>query len=230
MDAFACNIAHTHADDADPDTRPVMLVTAAVDSMTVVRELGPCINEDLQLRGYCSYVGRSSVEVVVELAQASATQPIVTATFLLVRLLGSVTIRSPHYADCCRCLLLCLPMRVHRWPRTHSQSRRWPSTLWCHKRRWTMNGGLCKDRATTASITHSTRPTLPCVPGLKLGQPARQSAPASARHHCLQCNQQRRRYAAPTRFHVAPVRRECGGGLDLVAHADSWSRLGFCMS
>lgn len=140
MDAFACNIAHTHADDADPDTRPVMLVTAAVDSMTVVRELGPCINEDLQLRGYCSYVGRSSVEVVVELAQASAAQPIVTATFLLVRLLGSVTIRSPHYADCCRCLLLCLPMRVHRWPRTHSQSRRWPSTLWCHTRRWTMNG------------------------------------------------------------------------------------------
>lgn len=49
LDAFACNVAHAHCDDGDPNTRPIQLVTACVDSVEVHQAVEPLIDHDLEL-------------------------------------------------------------------------------------------------------------------------------------------------------------------------------------
>jgi len=65
IDALAGNIAYTHCDDADPTTPPLTLVTAAVDRIDLIRPIPP--DTDLRLRGCVTHVGRSSMNIDIDL-------------------------------------------------------------------------------------------------------------------------------------------------------------------
>lgn len=65
IDALAGNVAYTHCDDADPTTPPLTLVTAAVDRIDLVRAIPP--DTDLRLRGCVTHVGRSSMNIDIDL-------------------------------------------------------------------------------------------------------------------------------------------------------------------
>lgn len=64
LDALAGNIAFAHCDDQNPLTRPLSLVTASVDKIIKTKPLS--INEDLILTGQVAWVGRSSLDVIME--------------------------------------------------------------------------------------------------------------------------------------------------------------------
>lgn len=49
LDAMAGNISYKHADDNNPNTRPLSIVTASVDSIDLLNELIP--NRDLLMKG-----------------------------------------------------------------------------------------------------------------------------------------------------------------------------------
>ena len=61
LDATAGNIAHSHADDNNPGTRPLNIVTASVDRIDLLDKMSP--DRDMVLRGGVTYVGKSSMEV-----------------------------------------------------------------------------------------------------------------------------------------------------------------------
>lgn len=82
LDAFACNVAFRHADDEREETRPVHVVTAAVDEIVVHRGVEQLIRFNLDMEGVVTWVGRSSIEV--ECTAFADGEPAVTATFLLV--------------------------------------------------------------------------------------------------------------------------------------------------
>ena len=64
LDSLAGNIAFQHCDDANPNTRPQLLVTASVDRVNLVRPLA--LSEDLVLSGAVAWVGRSSMVIRME--------------------------------------------------------------------------------------------------------------------------------------------------------------------
>lgn len=64
IDSLAGNIAFSHCDDADRNTRPQLLVTASVDRVRLMRALK--LEEDVILSGAVAWVGRSSMVIRME--------------------------------------------------------------------------------------------------------------------------------------------------------------------
>ena len=64
LDSLAGNIAFSHCDDADRNTRPQLLVTASVDRVQLQRALK--LDEDVILSGAVAWVGRSSMVIRME--------------------------------------------------------------------------------------------------------------------------------------------------------------------
>jgi acyl-coenzyme A thioesterase 9 len=69
LDAFAGNIATRHADDNNPKSRPLTIVTASVDEIQLWNTLHP--DRDLKMEGSVTYVGKSSMEVEIKVSQIS---------------------------------------------------------------------------------------------------------------------------------------------------------------
>ena len=73
LDALAGNVAHAHASDEDPSTRPLVLVTASVDRIRLDRPLA--LDADMTLSGEVVYVGSSSMEIRMKVLQHGVAVP-----------------------------------------------------------------------------------------------------------------------------------------------------------
>ncbi|WOL04452.1 hypothetical protein Cni_G13173 [Canna indica] len=68
LDALAGTIAVKHCSDDDSTTRPLLLVTASVDKMVLKKPLR--VDTDLKIAGAVTWVGRSSIEIQIQVTQA----------------------------------------------------------------------------------------------------------------------------------------------------------------
>jgi len=94
LDATAGNIAHAHADDNNPLTRPLQIVTACVDRVDVLRPFP--LDTNLVMSGNVSYVGTSSMHIIVEVAEKENPENrILTSSFLMVARDGSTGKSTP---------------------------------------------------------------------------------------------------------------------------------------
>ncbi|KAG0254709.1 hypothetical protein DFQ27_006713 [Actinomortierella ambigua] len=66
LDALAGAIAYKHADDGKANSSPLTIVTASVDRIDFLKELGV---KDLKLSGHVTYVGYSSMEVFMKMEE-----------------------------------------------------------------------------------------------------------------------------------------------------------------
>jgi len=87
LDACAGNIAFKHADDGNPKTRPLTIVTASVDHISLLHKLHA--DRDMKMEGAISYVGKSSMEVRLKVSFKEPTsqnsyEPYILATFTMV--------------------------------------------------------------------------------------------------------------------------------------------------
>jgi len=71
LDACAGNVSHLHASDNNPKTRPLSIVTASFDRIDLLNKL--LMNQDLKMRGRLAYVGKSSMEIMIELLSFNAS-------------------------------------------------------------------------------------------------------------------------------------------------------------
>ncbi|KAI9081951.1 hypothetical protein K1719_036213 [Acacia pycnantha] len=69
LDALAGTIAFKHSCNEDGTTRPLILVTASVDKMVLKKPI--LIDIDLTIGGAVTWVGRSSMEIQLELIQST---------------------------------------------------------------------------------------------------------------------------------------------------------------
>lgn len=70
LDALAGTISVKHCSDDDSTTRPLLLVTASVDKMVLKKPIS--VDIDLKLVGAVIWVGRSSIEIQLEVTQSAA--------------------------------------------------------------------------------------------------------------------------------------------------------------
>lgn len=88
LDAMAGNIANIHADDNNPSTRPLNLVTASLDRMDLLSKME--LNNDMRMCGNVSYAGTSSIEVRIVLETndkiKNQWQTLLLSTFTMVAL------------------------------------------------------------------------------------------------------------------------------------------------
>ncbi|CAN4096933.1 unnamed protein product [Withania somnifera] len=70
LDALAGTISFKHCSSYDGTTRPLILVTASVDKMLLKKPI--LIDTDLKIEGAVTWVGRSSMEIQMEVMQSSA--------------------------------------------------------------------------------------------------------------------------------------------------------------
>ena len=56
-----------HCSDEDSTTRPLLLVTASVDKMVLMKPIR--VDTDLKISGAVTYVGRSSIDIQIEVTQ-----------------------------------------------------------------------------------------------------------------------------------------------------------------
>jgi acyl-coenzyme A thioesterase 9 len=56
-----------HCSDEDSTTRPLLLVTASVDKMVLMKPIR--VDTDLKIAGAVTYVGRSSIDIQIEVTQ-----------------------------------------------------------------------------------------------------------------------------------------------------------------
>jgi acyl-coenzyme A thioesterase 9 len=82
LDALAGTVAFNHCDDNNPDTRPLLIVTACVDQISILRPLR--MNHDIELSGQVSWVGRSSMEIRMEVASLTDQNTVLEAFFTFV--------------------------------------------------------------------------------------------------------------------------------------------------
>ncbi|KAH6766127.1 Thioesterase/thiol ester dehydrase-isomerase superfamily protein [Perilla frutescens var. hirtella] len=88
LDALAGTISVKHCSDDDYTTRPLYLVTASVDKMVLKKPIS--VDLDLSISGALTWVGRSSMEIQLDVTQpptqsAEATDSVaLTATFIFV--------------------------------------------------------------------------------------------------------------------------------------------------
>jgi len=88
LDALAGTISVKHCSDEDSMTRPLLLVTAAVDKMVLKKPIS--VDGDLKMVGAVIWVGRSSIEIQLEVTQptnecSDASEPVaLTANFIFV--------------------------------------------------------------------------------------------------------------------------------------------------
>ncbi|XP_054811847.1 acyl-coenzyme A thioesterase 4, mitochondrial-like isoform X2 [Prosopis cineraria] len=69
LDALAGTIAFKHSCNEDGTTRPLILVTASVDKMVLKKPI--LVDNDLTIGGAVTWVGRSSMEIQLELTQST---------------------------------------------------------------------------------------------------------------------------------------------------------------
>ncbi|XP_043721426.1 acyl-coenzyme A thioesterase 2, chloroplastic-like [Telopea speciosissima] len=69
LDALAGTISVKHCSNDDNMTRPVLLVTASVDKMVLKKPI--CVDKDLKIVGAVIWVGRSSIEIQLEVTQST---------------------------------------------------------------------------------------------------------------------------------------------------------------
>ncbi|KAL3687420.1 hypothetical protein R1sor_013729 [Riccia sorocarpa] len=74
LDALAGTIAVKHCADEDHTTRPLLLVTASVDKISLLKPLK--IDEDLRVSGAVAWVGRSSMEIRMEVIQPASDKQV----------------------------------------------------------------------------------------------------------------------------------------------------------
>uniref|UniRef100_A0ACD5XZS6 Uncharacterized protein n=1 Tax=Avena sativa TaxID=4498 RepID=A0ACD5XZS6_AVESA len=67
LDALAGTIAVKHCSDEDSTTRPLLLVTASVDKMVLMKPIR--LDTDVRIAGAVTYVGRSSIDIQIEVTQ-----------------------------------------------------------------------------------------------------------------------------------------------------------------
>jgi acyl-coenzyme A thioesterase 9 len=86
LDSFAAAVGYRHCDpDPTDDTPPrVTIVTASVSSLKY--QLKPHILNDVLLRGFVTFVGRSSFEVMVRICNLDGTQVYLEGLFQMVAL------------------------------------------------------------------------------------------------------------------------------------------------
>ncbi|KAG8371637.1 hypothetical protein BUALT_Bualt13G0108900 [Buddleja alternifolia] len=88
LDALAGTISVKHCSDEDSTTRPLYLVTASVDKMVLKKPIS--VDLDLKISGAVTWVGRSSIEIQLDVTQppteAAETNDSValTANFIFV--------------------------------------------------------------------------------------------------------------------------------------------------
>ncbi|KAK3031835.1 hypothetical protein RJ639_035972 [Escallonia herrerae] len=88
LDALAGTISVKHCSDDDSMTRPLLLVTASVDKMVLKKTIS--VDIDLKIAGAVIWVGRSSIEIQLEVTQLTngkidASESIaLTANFIFV--------------------------------------------------------------------------------------------------------------------------------------------------
>ncbi|ONK72377.1 uncharacterized protein A4U43_C04F18780 [Asparagus officinalis] len=88
LDALAGTIAFKHCSDDDSTTRPLLLVTACVDKMVLKKPIR--VDTDLKITGAVTWVGRSSLDIQIEVTQldednSKALDPVaLTANFTFV--------------------------------------------------------------------------------------------------------------------------------------------------
>ncbi|KAK3020994.1 hypothetical protein RJ639_045459 [Escallonia herrerae] len=69
LDALAGTISLKHCSNDDSTTRPLLLVTASVDKMVLKKPIS--VDTDLKIVGAVTWVGRSSLEIQLEVTQAT---------------------------------------------------------------------------------------------------------------------------------------------------------------
>ncbi|KAH6815977.1 Thioesterase/thiol ester dehydrase-isomerase superfamily protein [Perilla frutescens var. hirtella] len=69
LDALAGTISFKHCSSEESSTRPLMLVTASVDKMVLRKPIK--VDTDLTIAGAVTWVGRSSMEIQLEVTQSS---------------------------------------------------------------------------------------------------------------------------------------------------------------
>lgn len=69
LDALAGTISFKHCSSNDGTTRPLILVTASVDKMLLKKPIR--VDTDLKIEGAVTWVGRSSMEIQLEVMQSS---------------------------------------------------------------------------------------------------------------------------------------------------------------
>ncbi|XP_061373434.1 acyl-coenzyme A thioesterase 2, chloroplastic-like isoform X2 [Gastrolobium bilobum] len=82
FDALAGTIAFKHCCNEDGTTRPLILVTASVDKMVLKKPIH--IDSDFTIVGAVTWVGRSSMEIQLELNQSAQDSPALVANFTFV--------------------------------------------------------------------------------------------------------------------------------------------------
>ncbi|KAK9069048.1 hypothetical protein SSX86_013164 [Deinandra increscens subsp. villosa] len=81
LDALASTISVKHCSDHDSMTRPLLLVTASVDKMVLKKTIR--VDDDLKMAGLVIWVGRSSIDVKLEVTQLSRDSTNITETVAL---------------------------------------------------------------------------------------------------------------------------------------------------
>ncbi|GFQ04194.1 acyl-coenzyme a thioesterase 9 mitochondrial [Phtheirospermum japonicum] len=88
LDALAGTISVKHCSDDDSTTRPLYLVTASVDKMVLKKPIS--VDVDLHISGAVTWVGRSSIEIQLDVTQPAtdtdkaADSVALTANFIFV--------------------------------------------------------------------------------------------------------------------------------------------------
>eukprot|EP00854_Cymbomonas_tetramitiformis_P003833 gene3833-4789_t len=78
LDSLAGNIAFLHCDDDDPETFPNLIVTASVDEVKLHERL--CLDKDMQLSGAVTWVGRSSLNIRMDVRQGKCKDSLADAS------------------------------------------------------------------------------------------------------------------------------------------------------
>ncbi|PIN16514.1 Acyl-CoA thioesterase [Handroanthus impetiginosus] len=88
LDALAGTISVKHCSDDDSTTRPLYLVTASVDKMVLKKPIS--VDADLKVAGAVTWVGRSSIEIQLDVTQSTdetadtSDSAALTANFIFV--------------------------------------------------------------------------------------------------------------------------------------------------
>ena len=76
LDSLAGTVAFLHSQDDSPDTPPAQLVTASCEAITLRRPIPT--SKDIVLVGQVGWVGKSSLDVIVEVHERRGTEPVST--------------------------------------------------------------------------------------------------------------------------------------------------------
>ncbi|XP_040993257.1 acyl-coenzyme A thioesterase 9, mitochondrial-like [Juglans microcarpa x Juglans regia] len=82
LDALAGFISFKHCSDDDSTTRPLLLVTASVDRIVLKKPIS--VEFDLKIVGSVIWVGRSSMDIQMEVTQSNEDSVALTANFIFV--------------------------------------------------------------------------------------------------------------------------------------------------